>query len=274
MATVGVTCSGSKVAWSSKGSPWNPSKRKWKLAAFLPHDRYLGNGSRVRVALCKAFVSEDLQKEVPRPVWLPGLDPPAHLDGSLPGDYGFDPLELGKEPEALRWYVQAELIHARFAMAGVAGILFTDVLRTFGLRNIPIWYEAGATHFDFADTRTLFFVQLLLMGFVETKRYMDIVIPHSQGAENSFLGIEPALRGLEPGYPGGPLFNPAGFALGIEEQQIMRVKELKNGRLAMVAMVGFFVQAAVTKVGPTENLLTHLSDPWHHTILQTLADSH
>ena len=45
----------------------------------------------------------------------------------LAGDFGFDPLGLGSEPEDLRWYVQAELVHARFAMAGVAGILFTDV---------------------------------------------------------------------------------------------------------------------------------------------------
>jgi hypothetical protein len=27
----------------------------------------------------------------------------------------------------LKWYVQAELVHCRFAMAGVAGILGTDV---------------------------------------------------------------------------------------------------------------------------------------------------
>ena len=31
-----------------------------------------------------------------RPLWLPGSEAPAWLDGSLPGDYGFDPLELGK----------------------------------------------------------------------------------------------------------------------------------------------------------------------------------
>ena len=51
----------------------------------------------------------------------------ASLNFRLPGDFGFDPLGLGEEPAALKWYVQAELVHCRFAMAGVAGILVTDV---------------------------------------------------------------------------------------------------------------------------------------------------
>jgi light-harvesting complex I chlorophyll a/b binding protein 5 len=37
------------------------------------------------------------------------------------------PQGLGKDPEALRWYVQAELVHCRTAMAGVAGILIPAV---------------------------------------------------------------------------------------------------------------------------------------------------
>lgn len=49
------------------------------------------------------------------------------LFNSLAGDFGFDPLGLGEDPESLRWYVQAELVHCRFAMLGVAGILLTDV---------------------------------------------------------------------------------------------------------------------------------------------------
>lgn len=48
---------------------------------------------------------------------------------SLAGDFGFDPLGLGEDPKSLKWYVQAELVHCRFAMAGVAGILLTDVSR-------------------------------------------------------------------------------------------------------------------------------------------------
>uniref|UniRef100_A0A7N0TPD0 Chlorophyll a-b binding protein, chloroplastic n=1 Tax=Kalanchoe fedtschenkoi TaxID=63787 RepID=A0A7N0TPD0_KALFE len=207
-----------------------------------------------------------------RPTWLPGLDPPPHLDGKLPGDFGFDPLGLGEDPESLRWYVQAELVHSRFAMAGVAGILATDLLRVTGISNLPVWFEAGAVKYDFASTRTLLIVQLLLMGFVETKRYMDFLSPGSQAAA-PFFGIEAALEGLEPGYPGGPLLNPLGIAKDIKNAHDWKLKEIKNGRLAMVAMLGFFVQASVTHVGPVENLITHLSDPWHRTVVQTLAGS-
>ncbi|MCL7038020.1 hypothetical protein MKW94_016545 [Papaver nudicaule] len=208
-----------------------------------------------------------------RPTWLPGLDPPAYLNGTLAGDYGFDPLGLGEDPESLKWYVQAELVHARFAMAGVAGILFTDLLRVTRLVNLPIWYEAGAVKFEFASTTTLIIVQFLLMGFVETKRYMDFVSPGSQAQYGTFFGIEAALEGSENGYPGGPLFNPLGLARDVESARVWKLKEIKNGRLAMMAMLGILVQANVTHAGPIDNLVKHLSNPLHTTVIQTLSGS-
>uniref|UniRef100_A0A0F7GZW1 Chlorophyll a-b binding protein, chloroplastic n=1 Tax=California macrophylla TaxID=337344 RepID=A0A0F7GZW1_9ROSI len=208
-----------------------------------------------------------------RPTWLPGLDPPPYLNGTLAGDYGFDPLGLGEDPESLKWYVQAELVHCRFAMAGVAGILVTDLLRVTGLSNLPVWYEAGAMKFGFASTTTLFLVQMILMGFVETKRYMDFINPGSQAEDGTFFGLEAAFEGLEPGYPGGPILNPLGLAKDIKNAHDWKLKEIKNGRLAMIAMLGIFVQASVTHAGPIDNLVDHLSNPWHKTIVQTLSCS-
>ena len=56
----------------------------------------------------------------------------------LPGDFGFDPLGLGKDPAFLKWYREAELIHGRWAMAAVLGIFVGQAWS-----GIP-WFEAGA----------------------------------------------------------------------------------------------------------------------------------
>jgi len=194
--------------------------------------------------------------------WMPGTKHPAHLDGSLPGDFGFDPLMLGKDPKDLAWYVQAELVHARFAMLGTAGILIPEALTKAGLLNVPVWYEAGASASPI-DFQTLLFTQALLMGWAEAKRYYDIKSPGSGGTAGSFLGMEAALKGTDAvGYPGGG-FDPLGFGKDPAELAKLKVKEIKNGRLAMISMLGYYGQAAATGTGPVDNWLTHIADPFH-----------
>jgi hypothetical protein len=43
-----------------------------------------------------------------------------------------------------------------------------------------------------------------------------------------------------------------------------KLNELKNGRLAMLAFLGFCSQAAVRGLGPIDCLKLHLEDPWNN----------
>ncbi|XP_020110699.1 chlorophyll a-b binding protein 4, chloroplastic [Ananas comosus] len=192
--------------------------------------------------------------------WLPGLPSPAYLNGSLPGDNGFDPLGLAEDPENLNWYVQAELVNSRWAMLGVVGMLAPEVLTKIGLINAPQWYDAGKAEY-FASSSTLFVIEFILFHYVEIRRWQDIKNPGSVNQDPIFKNY--SLPPHDCGYPGS-IFNPLNFAPTVEAKE----KELANGRLAMLAFLGFVVQHNVTGKGPFENLLQHLSDPWHNTIIQ------
>ena len=65
-------------------------------------------------------------------------DIPSYLDGKLAGDYGFDPLGLGADG-AIKQYRVAEVIHARWAMLAVPGIVIPEALNVAG----GDWRETG-----------------------------------------------------------------------------------------------------------------------------------
>ena len=105
---------------------------------------------------------------------------PAHLDGTLPGDFGFDPLGLGADPERLKYYVEAEKMNARWAMAAVTDIVTTEVLGIGG----P-WYEAGQGEYDL-PIPALLAVQFPVMGILELKRMRGFLATGKSGVNESF----------------------------------------------------------------------------------------
>lgn len=184
------------------------------------------------------------------------------LKNELPGDYGFDPLELGKDPEDLKWYVQAELQHGRWAMLGVAGAAAPEILTNMGISNLPNWHEAPLYDGYFTDATTLFWVQMLMMNWAEVRRWQDIRKPGSVSEDPTPFSNAKLPAGVV-GYPGG-IFDPLGYAKG--DLKTLKAKEIANGRLAMVAFAGIMVQYDHTGVGPVANLVSHMADPAHNNV--------
>eukprot|EP00249_Psilotum_nudum_P028820 c38759_g1_i1 orf=1232-2077(+) len=203
-----------------------------------------------------------------RRIYLPeGLldrsDVPAYLTGEVPGDYGFDPFGLSKKPADFDKYQAYELLHARWAMLGAAGFVLPEAFNKFGASCGPeaVWFKTGALLLDggtlsyFGATVPVNLVaaviaEVLLVGGAEYFR-----IQNKQGFDRL--------------HPGGP-FDPLGLAKDPDQFALLKVKEIKNGRLAMFSMLGFFLQAYVTGEGPVENLAAHLSDPFGNNLLTVL----
>jgi light-harvesting complex I chlorophyll a/b binding protein 3 len=108
---------------------------------------------------------------------------------------------------------------------------------------------------------------LLIVAAAEWCRLQDYRQPGSMGEplqvllpEGSSLSGGFAGSGQAP-YPGGPLFNFANYVTAGPAMVQFKESEVKHGRLAMLAMLGFAAQALLTEEGPWENLREHIASP-------------
>ncbi|XP_024375887.1 chlorophyll a-b binding protein of LHCII type I, chloroplastic [Physcomitrium patens] len=190
-----------------------------------------------------------------RPLWKGPFtkpkDVPEYLKGEYPGDYGCDIFKLARLPANYARLRTQELMNGRWAMLGITGCLTPELINSNSTPGFePVWFNTGAQIFSdagidylgvpgFINAHSLFaviVVQALLMGLAEYAR------------------IKFVPEGADPFYPGGKTFDPLGFSSDPEILAELKVKEIKNGRLAMMAMAGLFAQGAVTGVSPLQNL--------------------
>ncbi|EMS60898.1 Chlorophyll a-b binding protein CP29.2, chloroplastic [Triticum urartu] len=201
---------------------------------------------------------------------------PEYLDGTLVGDYGFDPFGLGKPAEYLQYDVDSldqnlaqnlagEIIGTRFEDADVKSTPFQPYAEVFGLQRFR---ECELIHGRWAMLATLGALTVeWLTGVTWQDAGKVLVIGYIEFQRNAELDPERRL------YPGGSYFDPLGLAADPEKKETLQLAEIKHARLAMVAFLGFAVQAAATGKGPLNNWATHLSDPLHTTIFDTLGSS-
>ena len=166
---------------------------------------------------------------------IPFVNAPLALDGSMAGDVGFDPLGLADSPQKLKKYREAEIAHARLAMLAAAGWPLSELWDT------KIAAAVGWNPVLDASGR----VPAVLNGGMERISpvyWVGVVL---------FAGVAELVTDnfrKKKGYtPGAFGFDPLGFyPKGEEDRKWMRTAEIKNGRLAMLAITGFCFQEFYT----------------------------
>jgi light-harvesting complex I chlorophyll a/b binding protein 1 len=165
---------------------------------------------------------------------LPFLPYPENLEGYV-GDVGFDPLRFS-DFAPMDFLREAELKHGRIAMLAWTGFVAVDL----GARIYPLpeAYEGltSVTAHDALVQQGAMSQIFLWCSVFETVATVSLI---QMLYEDS--GREPGDFGLDP----------LGFLNGKSEEEVnrMKLRELKNGRLAMIAFSAVVTQSVLTQ-GP------------------------
>jgi len=170
--------------------------------------------------------------------------------GEYVGDVGFDPLGFASNKRLLPWYREAELAHGRVCMLAVLG--FT--VQTGGAKWEPFITRYPTDSSDPLKAATqvpiIGWLQILVViALSELWRYENVISKYDQGVKPGDLGWNPTAPagGNRPKWF-GPTFTAK---YEPEEWNLMKLREIKHARLAMLGF-GFMVcQNAASGRGPS-----------------------
>ncbi|CAI7919289.1 unnamed protein product [Closterium sp. NIES-53] len=176
-----------------------------------------------------------------------------------------------------------EILHARWAMLGALGVVVPEALQHYSDTAFleAVWWRVGAAKLAGDDLDYLGVAGLHLAGgqgvvVIAIAQFLLMLGPE-YARYTGIAALEP-LGVFLPGdinHPGGWLFDPLGLANDAERFEDLKVREIKNGRLAMMAWVGFAAQAAVTGQGVLDDWEAFLADPLrNNAIAFALHSSH
>ena len=184
-----------------------------------------------------------------------GVVPP-YLTGEMPGDVGWDPLQMGAQRDIMKLR-ERELIHGRWAMLAAIGVLVPESTARLSLFGTPgqHWWN---THIEWAGTSSGI-PELTYLGENIPWGVFWLPIIHlplffvAEMLRTGRLEVE-AFKDLDRLYPGGKLFDPLGIGGGVsdEELKILKTIEIQHCRLAMIAAFGFIVEALAWGAGPLD----------------------
>mmetsp|Transcript_25451 Transcript_25451/g.24340 ORF Transcript_25451/g.24340 Transcript_25451/m.24340 type:complete len:289 (-) Transcript_25451:12-878(-) len=183
-------------------------------------------------------------------------DAPEQLDGSLACDLGFDPLGIVKNQKQLFFLREAEIKHARIAMLAAIGwpaseLYHYTIAEFFGGMDLlaegdkaPSVLNGGLDNFFILLGLGSFFAVGSVLEFEYMKRKKEI--PESLA---NFYDMWQDENGWD--VPGNYDFDPFRLRDSIcgektGRKKIVQSLEMINGRLAMLATLGFAVQEVVT----------------------------
>uniref|UniRef100_A0A7S3JQM9 Uncharacterized protein n=1 Tax=Aureoumbra lagunensis TaxID=44058 RepID=A0A7S3JQM9_9STRA len=163
---------------------------------------------------------------------LPFIEAPKILDGSVVGDAGFDPLHLASSQALLAFYREAEIKHSRLALLAVVGWPLSEML------DKPI---ADLCGLPCVLAHSVFAPSVLNGGLANiSPLFWGAALGSAASFELYALSLMLRKDFVEPG---DLSFDPLGFyPTERSRRKRMQLSEIKHGRTAMIAVVGFAAQ--------------------------------